>query len=78
MSCDRCRQLSPDPLIPWGAERLCWPCADRQLDQTASDMAWFVPFGIWRGTVAFADGRDRGRSGRGILLDPHPGMAVAA
>ena len=78
MNCQRCSRPSPGPLIPWGGERLCWPCADRQLDQTVSDMAWFAPFAIWRGTILFADGRDCRRRGRGILLDPHPGVAVVA
>ena len=76
MNCDCCRQLSPDPLIPWEGERLCFGCADFQLDQIVSDMAWFLPFAIWRGTFQASDGRDVRKGRRGNLLDPHPGMAV--
>jgi hypothetical protein len=36
-ACDRCRTDPGEPLIPWSGERLCWPCADRQLAQVADD-----------------------------------------
>jgi hypothetical protein len=36
-ACDRCRAGPGYPLIPWSGERLCWPCANRQLNQEADD-----------------------------------------